>query len=82
MTSPRPLLVSLGDALSTDDLAGGPGCGAASLLYRDNGLFDGFEGLDLRTRLPDCGFRNLAREGSTTAAIAVGQLPDLEEVPE
>jgi lysophospholipase L1-like esterase len=73
--------IALGDSLSTDTYAGGPGCGASSLLYRDNGVFPGFVGRDLRTLVPDLRFLNFAADGAVSAAISLGQAPFLADVP-
>lgn len=73
--------VALGDSMSIDDYAGGPGRGAASLLHRN-----------LDTDFPDWAGRDLAaagwhadvlaRDGAVTADILTRQLPHLNGVPD
>jgi GDSL-like Lipase/Acylhydrolase family len=72
--------IALGDSIAMDFYAGGPGCGAASLLHRDNGAFPGFEGHDLSTFLPDLALLNFAADGAVSAAVSLGQAPLLAEV--
>ncbi|GAA1655463.1 GDSL-type esterase/lipase family protein [Actinoplanes couchii] len=64
------LYVALGDSMSIDDYAGGPGRGAASLLHRDlNEHESGHKsGWDLLV---------LARDGAVTADVLNRQLPQL-----
>ncbi|WP_018349194.1 SGNH/GDSL hydrolase family protein [Longispora albida] len=71
---------ALGDSMSIDDYAGGPGRGAASLLYRnDDHRFPAWAGRDLAT----AGFRfaYLARDGATSADVLEHQLGRLPSEP-
>ncbi len=70
---------ALGDSISIDSYAGGPGRGGASLLAcnRDDD-FPTWRGHDLATTRPELGFRLLATDGGTTASLLDGQLPRLE----
>jgi lysophospholipase L1-like esterase len=79
----RPLYVALGDSLSIDDYAGGPGRGGAGLLVanRDED-FPGWRGRDLRTRDPATAFALLATDGATTDTLLRAQLPRLRALPE
>ena len=68
--------VALGDSISIDDYAGGPGRGGASLLARNrDDDFPAWRGSDL-SGLP---FRLLATDGGTTATLLDRQLPQLEQ---
>jgi lysophospholipase L1-like esterase len=70
--------VSLGDSMSIDDYAGGPGTGAASLLLRNRDTeFRDWVGRDLTTVRPGVTALLLARDGATTADIATEQLDTL-----
>ncbi|WP_430782383.1 SGNH/GDSL hydrolase family protein [Actinoplanes sp. G11-F43] len=69
------LYVALGDSMSIDDYAGGPGRGAAGLLHTNRDReFPGWAGRDLATD----GWRTqiLARDGAVTADVLtqIGQL--------
>lgn len=70
--------VALGDSISIDDYAGGPGRGGASLLVanRDDD-FPEWRGRDLRTRDPGTRFSLLATDGATTRTLLEAQLPRL-----
>ncbi|WP_222263074.1 SGNH/GDSL hydrolase family protein [Modestobacter marinus] len=70
--------MALGDSISIDDYAGGPGRGGASLLVanRDDD-FPEWRGRDLRTALTDVTFSLLATDGATTRTLVDGQLPRL-----
>lgn len=70
--------VALGDSISIDDYAGGPGRGGASLLFanRDDD-FPEWRGRDLRTARPGTTFSLLATDGATTRTLLAGQLPRL-----
>ncbi|GIG56911.1 hypothetical protein Lfu02_12830 [Longispora fulva] len=69
---------ALGDSMSIDDYSGGPGHGAASLLYRNRDAdFPAWAGRDLATRHPGIGFVPLARDGATSADLLAYQLPNL-----
>jgi hypothetical protein len=74
-----PLYLALGDDLSLDGEAG-PGTGAASRFFRDDGRYAGFEDRDLGHRVPGLVFRNLATEGATSAEVALEQVAALDEV--
>jgi hypothetical protein len=66
--------VALGDSMSIDDYAGGPGRGAASLLFRNRDRdFPDWRGRDLAAR--DLDFAMLAQDGATTGGVLSGQLP-------
>jgi lysophospholipase L1-like esterase len=70
--------VALGDSISIDDYAGGPGRGGASLLLanRDDD-FPEWRGRDLVTTEPRTTFSLLATDGATTRSLADRQLPRL-----
>jgi lysophospholipase L1-like esterase len=69
--------VALGDSISIDDYAGGPGCGGASLLARNRDAdFPDWRGRDLGSMA----WRLLATDGATTATVLNHQLPRLEEL--
>ncbi len=71
--------VALGDSISIDAYAGGPGRGAASLLYRNRDEdFPAWHGRDLATSRPDLGLWLLAMDGGTTRTLLDVQLPALE----
>lgn len=83
MTSSRDrasqLYVALGDSISIDLYAGGPGRGGASLLARNrDDDFPDWRGHDLATTRPELGFELLATDGGTTASVLDDQLPRLE----
>jgi lysophospholipase L1-like esterase len=83
MTSSRggacEVYVALGDSISIDLYAGGPGRGGASLLARNrDDDFPGWRGHDLATARPELGFGLLATDGGTTASLLDVQLPRLE----
>jgi lysophospholipase L1-like esterase len=70
--------VALGDSISIDDYAGGPGRGGASLLYRNrDDDFPAWRGHDLTSRDPQAVFRMLATDGATTHTLLTVQLPRL-----
>jgi len=70
---------ALGDSISIDVYAGGPGRGGASLLARNRDAdFPEWRGRDLATVRPELGFALLATDGGTTASLLEGQLPRLE----
>src|SRR3954453_1826010 len=67
--------VALGDSISIDDYAGGPGRGGASLLARNrDDDFPAWRGHDLGGRP----FHLLATEGATSRTLLEIQLPRLE----
>jgi len=71
--------VALGDSISIDVYAGGPGRGGASLLARNrDDDFPDWRGHDLATTRPELGFGLLATDGATTASLLDVQLPRLE----
>jgi lysophospholipase L1-like esterase len=71
--------VALGDSISIDLYAGGPGRGGASLLARNrDDDFPDWRGHDLATTRPELGFALLAVDGGTTASVLDVQLPRLE----
>ncbi|MFD2091116.1 SGNH/GDSL hydrolase family protein [Blastococcus deserti] len=78
----RPLYVALGDSISIDEYAGGPGRGGASLLFanRDDD-FPEWRGRDLLTADPGTEFALLATDGATTATLLDAQLPRLAARP-
>jgi lysophospholipase L1-like esterase len=72
--------VALGDSMSIDDYAGGPGRGAASLLHRNRaGDFPDWAGRDLATA--GIGAQVLARDGATASDVLLYQLPLIEQTP-
>ena len=74
----RPAYVALGDSISIDEYAGGPGRGGASLLARNrDDDFPQWRGRDLATVRPDLAFALLAVDGGTTGTLLDRQLPRL-----
>jgi lysophospholipase L1-like esterase len=72
--------VALGDSMSIDAYAGGPGRGAASLLYRNlYADFPEWDGKDLISTARPCRFVNLTMDGATAATVRYAQLPRLRE---
>jgi hypothetical protein len=70
--------VALGDALSMDAYAGGPGRGAPALLYKNRSDdFPEWQGRDLSTRLPGARLIPLAMDGATAATLHFAQIPRL-----
>ena len=83
MTSSQPpaaeAYVALGDSISIDVYAGGPGRGGASLLARNrDDDFPRWRGHDLATARPELDFELLATDGGTTGTLLDVQLPRLE----
>src|SRR3712207_9372065 len=80
--SAGPLYVALGDSISIDEYAGGPGRGGASLLHsnRDDD-FPEWRGRDLRRADPDTAFALVATDGATTRTLLDVQLPRLARLP-
>ncbi|TQN42792.1 putative esterase [Blastococcus colisei] len=78
-----PAYVALGDSISIDDYAGGPGRGAASLLFtnRDED-FPEWRGHDLRTVTPGTTSSLSATDGATTRTLLQAQLPRLRALGE
>jgi lysophospholipase L1-like esterase len=72
---------ALGDSMSIDDYAGGPGRGAASLLWRNrNDDFPAWAGRDLIARHPTARLALLASDGATSATVAGEQLGRLRRM--
>jgi lysophospholipase L1-like esterase len=72
---------ALGDSMSIDDYAGGPGRGAASLLWRNrDDDFPAWAGRDLTARDPAAGLALLASDGATSTTVAREQLPRLRRL--
>ncbi len=78
MAGPPAHYVALGDSISIDDYAGGPGRGGASLLFanRDDD-FPEWRRRDLRTADGATMFSLLATDGATTGTLLDAQLPRL-----
>ena len=77
-----PLYVALGDSITIDEYASGPGRGGASLLHanRDDD-FPEWRGRDLRSADPSAGFAMLALDGATRRTLLDVQLPRLAALP-
>ena len=79
---PVPTYVSLGDSISIDDYAGGPGRGGASLLFRNRDQdFPQWRGRDVASLHADARFHPLASDGATTRTVTDVQLPLLAALP-
>jgi lysophospholipase L1-like esterase len=77
-SSDAPVYVALGDSISIDDYAGGPGRGAASLLLRNRDPdFPDWAGRHLSALWPDIRLLLLATDGATSATVVHQQLPHL-----
>jgi lysophospholipase L1-like esterase len=77
-----PAYVALGDSISIDDYAGGPGRGGASLLFRNRDEdFPQWRGRDVASLHPGARFHALASDGATTRTVVEGQLPLLAALP-
>nr|WP_296064360.1 GDSL-type esterase/lipase family protein [uncultured Actinoplanes sp.] len=75
------LYLALGDSMSIDVYAGGPGRGAASLLHRNRDAdFPDWAGRDLAARGYDR--LDLTYDGATTAGVLERQLPALDRRPD
>lgn len=73
--------VSLGDSMSIDAYAGGPGKGAASLLLKNRDEdFPDWQGKDLQTVMPGVRLIPLAMDGATSATVRYAQIPQLKEM--
>ena len=73
------IYAALGDSISIDVYAGGPGRGGASLLARNRDEdFPEWCGHDLATTRPELSFELLASDGGTTSSLLDRQLPWLE----
>jgi len=76
---PSAVYVALGDSISIDEYAGGPGRGGASLFARNrDDDFPEWRGRDLATLHPDLRYHLLAIDGGTTQTLLDFQLPQLE----
>jgi len=77
----HPVYLALGDSMSIDAYAGGPGRGAASLLHHNrDGDYPDWAGRDLQS----VGYtmQNLTRDGATTADVLSSQLPQIHTRPD
>jgi lysophospholipase L1-like esterase len=75
------LYAAIGDSMSIDVYAGGPGRGAASLLHRNRDAdFPDFAGRDLNSRGYDV--LDLSYDGATTGGVLDQQLPRLDRAPD
>ncbi len=82
MPDAAPSYVALGDSISIDEYAGGPGRGGASLLFRNrDDDFPDWRGRDLVGRDPATDFALLATDGATTSTLLQVQLPRLRALP-
>jgi lysophospholipase L1-like esterase len=80
-TQARLVYAALGDSMSIDDYAGGPGRGAASLLWRNRDEdFPAWAGRDLTARDPTARLLLLASDGATSATVAGEQLGRLRRL--
>jgi lysophospholipase L1-like esterase len=80
-THGRVVYAALGDSLSIDDYAGGPGRGAASLLWRNrDGDFPAWAGHDLTAHDPTARLALLASDGATSTTVAGEQLGRLRRL--
>ena len=77
----RVVYAALGDSMSIDDYAGGPGRGAASLLWRNrDDDFPTWTGRDLTARDPTARLALLASDGATSTTVAGEQLGRLRRL--
>ncbi|MGQ9721877.1 MAG: SGNH/GDSL hydrolase family protein [Candidatus Jordarchaeum sp.] len=68
--------VAFGDSMIIDYYAGGPGWGAASLLYKNlDDVYPDWKGRDLATLYPGIRFHDLTSDGATTDTVLSWQLP-------
>ena len=80
MTDMTLLYAAVGDSISIDVYAGGPGRGAASLLHRNRDAdFPDWAGRDLSSRGYD--ILDLTYDGATTEGVLQQQLPRLDRRP-
>jgi hypothetical protein len=80
-THERVVYAALGDSLSIDDYAGGPGRGAASLLWRNrDDDFPAWASRDLTARDPTARLALLASDGATASMVAGEQLGGLRRL--
>jgi lysophospholipase L1-like esterase len=78
-TGPPAVYAALGDSISIDEYAGGPGLGGASLFaHNRDDHFPGWHGRDLATIHPGLHHHLLAVDGGTTRTVLDHQLPQLE----
>lgn len=76
------MYVALGDSISIDEYAGGPGRGGASLLYRNHDAdFPQWRGRDLVSVDARARFWLLATDGATTPTVREVQLLRLAALP-
>ncbi len=76
-----PVYAALGDSMSIDHYAGGPGRGAASLLWRNrDDDFPAWAGQDLSARDPAAQLAVLASDGATSTTVVGGQLQQLQRL--
>jgi lysophospholipase L1-like esterase len=74
-THNRMVYAALGDSMSIDDYAGGPGRGAASLLWRNRNYdFPAWAGRDPTARDPAAHLAVLASDGATSTTVVQEQL--------
>jgi lysophospholipase L1-like esterase len=72
---------ALGDSMSIDAYAGGPGRGAPALLFKNQDAdFPEWRGKDLATRFPSFRLLPLAMDGATSATVRYAQVPRLKEM--
>ncbi len=70
--------VGLGDSISIDEYAGGPGWGAISLFYRNKDeIYPEFKGKDLQSTYPGIDLYYLASDGGTSGSVLEIQIPAL-----
>ncbi|WP_270888786.1 GDSL-type esterase/lipase family protein [Pedococcus sp. 5OH_020] len=75
------MYAALGDSISIDDYAGGPGRGGASLLASNrDGDFPEWSGRDLRSTWPGMPLHLLATDGATSWTVLRDQIPRLESL--
>jgi lysophospholipase L1-like esterase len=73
------MYAALGDSISIDDYAGGPGRGGASLLASNNDEdFPEWSGRDLRSHWPGVPLHLLATDGATSWTVLHEQVPRLQ----
>ena len=75
------MYAALGDSMSIDHYAGGPGRGAASLLWRNrDDDFPAWAGQDLTAHDPVVHLALLASDGATSTTVVGGQLQRLQRL--
>ena len=80
-TYSRVVYAALGDSMSIDDYAGGPGRGAASLLWRNrDDDFPDWAGRDLAAQDPTSRLVLLANDGAISTTVAGEQLRRLRRL--